>query len=169
MPGYDLLIRLLEVLTSLHERTQAFIEVLGKERLAVTTLAMDQLTSVNENKLRLLEELSVYEGVRMDLVRQLAALWNLPAESMTVGGIARHAGGSIAERLRHQQTQLTQTIRAARRSNYVTGALLQKSLAFLHEAVSIMRAPFPGQLSLYSESGSMQAAGVEGGLLERRG
>ena len=169
MPGHDLLVRLLEVLTSLRERARLFVDVLANERQAVKTLAMDQLTAVNESKLRLLEELSMYEDVRVDLVRQLEAIWKVPSDTLTIGHIVGRVGGSVAEQLKYQQTQLNQSILAARHSNQITGALLHKSLAFLHEAVSIVRAPFHVQLSLYSESGSMHAPTIEGGLLERRG
>lgn len=169
MTGQDLLFRLLDSLSSLRERTQLFVDVLAKERAAVKMLAMDQLTSINEAKLRLLEELSLYEGIRMGLVRQLAAQWNLPAEAMTIGFIAGRVGGSIAEQLKQQQTRLNQVILIARRSNHITGTLLQKSLVFLHEVVSIVRAPLHAQLSVYTGSGSMEARGTEGGLLEKRG
>ena len=142
MPGHDLLVRLLEVLTSLRERARLFVDVLANERQAVKTLAMDQLTAVNESKLRLLEELSMYEDVRVDLVRQLEAIWKVPSDTLTIGHIVGRVGGSVAEQLKYQQTQLNQSILAARHSNQITGALLHKSLAFLHEAVSIVRAPF---------------------------
>lgn len=169
MPGNELLLCLLEVLEALRQRTQSFAELLGRERQAINTFAIDQLTSVNEAKLHLLEELSLHEDRRTDVIEQLAAMWNVPADSMTIGDIADRTGGPVADRLKRQQAQLNHTILAARRSNQVTGALLQKSLAFLHEAVSIVRAPFQAQLSLYSESGSMHPPALEGGLLERRG
>lgn len=169
MPGHDLLPRLLETLGALRQRTQSFADLLTRERQAIQTLATDQLSSLNEAKLQLLKELSTYENVRKDIVGQLAILWKTPAESMTIGWIADHAGGPVADQLKQQQAQLNHSIMTVRRSNQVTGAVLQKSLAFVHGAMAMMRAPFQLQLSLYSESGSMQAPAVEGRLLERRG
>ncbi len=169
IPGQDLLLRLLEILEALRQRTQAFVDLLARERQAIKTLAMDQLTSVNDAKLRVLEELSLYEDVRTDLVGRLAIVWNVPSDSMTIGRIADRAGGAVADQLKQQQAQLNHMILAAKRSNQVTGAVLHKSLAFLHEAVSMIHAPFQTQLSLYSESGSIHAPSLEGGLLERRG
>ncbi|MDQ6736060.1 MAG: flagellar protein FlgN [Nitrospirota bacterium] len=169
MTGHDLLARLLETLGALRQRTQSFADLLTRERQAIKALATDQLISLNEAKLRLLKELSTYEDRRKDIVEQLAALWKIPADSMTIGSIADRTGGPVADQLKRQQAQLNHSIVTMKRSNQVTGAVLQKSLTFLHEAIGIMRAPFHVQLSLYSESGSMQARALEGGLLERRG
>ena len=169
MPGHDLLARLLEILGALRQRTQSFVDLLMRERHAIQALATDQLSSLNESKLQILKELSTYEDARKDIVGQLAALWKTPAESMTIGWIADRVGGRVADQLKQQQAQLTHSITTARRSNQVTGMVLQKSLTFFHGAMAIMRAPFHAQLSLYSESGSIQAPGLEGGLLERRG
>ena len=47
LPGYDLLARLVETLGTLRQRTQSFVELLTRERLAIRALAMEQLTSVN--------------------------------------------------------------------------------------------------------------------------
>src|SRR4029078_1925559 len=91
------------------------------------------------------------------VVGQLECIWKFPSDTLTIGHIVGRVGGSVAEQLKYQQTQLNQSILAARHSNQITGALLHKSLPFLHEAVSIVRAPFHVQLSLYSESGSMHA------------
>jgi hypothetical protein len=168
MTGRDLLARLLETLEALRQRTQSFADLLTRERQAIKALATDQLISLNEAKLRLLKELSAYEDMRKDIVEQLAVLWKMP-DSMTIGSIADHAGGLIADQLRRQQAQLNHSIVAMKRGNQVTGAVLQKSLTFLHEAIGILRAPFHVQLSLYSESGSIQTSALEGGLLERRG
>ena len=169
LPGYDLLARLVETLGTLRQRTQSFVELLTRERLAIRALAMEQLTSVNQAKLRVLEELTTYENLRKDLIGQLAAIWRIPVETMTIGRIADHVGGPVAAELKEQQAQLNDAILAARRTNQATGALLHKSLTFLHEAMGIMRAPFQVQLPLYSESGSMQASAPAGGMLERRG
>lgn len=169
MTGHDLLARLLETLGALRQRTQSFADLLTRERQAIKALATDQLISLNEAKLRLLTELSTYEDRRKDIVEQLAALWKIPADSMTIGSIADRAGGPVADQLKRQQAQLNHSIVTMKRSNQITGAVLQKSLTFLHEAIGIVRAPFHVQLSLYSESGSMQASALEGGLLERRG
>jgi len=169
MPGYDLLARLLETLEGLRERTQSFVDLLMHERQAIKTLAMDQLTALNEGKLRLIDELGTYEDVRKDIIGQLAHLWKRPADSITIGWIAEHVGGPVAGQLKQQQADLSHSIVAARRSNQITGAVLHKSLTFLHAAVSIARTPFQHQPALYSESGSVLAATREGGLLERRG
>jgi len=169
MSGYDLLTRLLETLDALRQRTQSFADLLVRERQAIKILAMDQLTALNEAKLRLIDELSRYEDVRKNIIEQLAAMWNVPAESMTIGWIAGHIGGPVAGQLVQQQAQLNQSIVAAKRSNQLTGAVLHKSMAFLHAAVSIARTPFETEPALYSESGSVLAATREGGLLERRG
>jgi flagellar biosynthesis/type III secretory pathway chaperone len=169
MTGHDLLARLLETLGALRLRTQSFADLLTSERQAIRTLATDQLISLNQAKLRLLKELSTYEDVRKGIVEQLATLWKIPVGSMTMASIADRVGGPIADQLKQQQTQLNHSILTMKRSNQVTGAVLQKSLTFLHEAISVMRAPFQVQLSLYSESGSIQAPALEGGLLERRG
>lgn len=169
MAGHDLLARLVDTLGAIRQRTQSFVDLLARERQAIKALAKDQLTSVNQAKLQLLEELSAHEEVRKDLIGQLAVIWRIPADGMTSGWIADHAAGPVATALKQQQAELNHTIRAARRSNQVTGTLLHKSLSFLHEAVGIMRAPFQSQLSLYSESGSMQAPAPAGGILERRG
>ena len=169
MSKYDLLARLLETLEALRQRTQSFVDLLMHERHAIKTLAMDQLSGLSEAKLRLIDELGRYEDVRKDLIEQLAALWKVPADLMTIGWIAEHVGGPVAGQLKRQQAQLNHSLVAARRSNQVTGAVLHKSLAFLHAAVSIARAPFQTQPALYSESGSVLAATREGGLLERRG
>jgi flagellar biosynthesis/type III secretory pathway chaperone len=169
MPGRELLARLLVTLGALRQRMQAFVDLLTQERQAITALAMDQLTSVSEAKLRLLEELNADEDVRKNLVEQLAAMWKIPADSVTIGQIADQAGGAVASQLKQQQADLNSIILAARRSNQVTGALLQRSLTFLHDAVGIMRAPFHVQPSLYSESGSMQASALGSVWLERRG
>jgi flagellar biosynthesis/type III secretory pathway chaperone len=169
LPGHDLLARLSDTLGALRQRTQSFVDLLARERQAIMALAMDQLTAVNQAKLQVLKEIATYEDVRKDLIGQLAVIWRVPADAMTIGKIADYAGGPVATHLKQQQAQLNHTILAARRSNQVTGALLHKSLAFLHEAVGIMRAPFQVQLALYSESGSMQASAPAGGMLERRG
>ena len=169
MPGHDLLARLLETLGALRQRAQSFADLLTRERQAIQALATDQLSSLNEAKLQLLKELSTYEDVRKDIVGQLATLWKIPTESMTIGCIADHAGGPVADQLKQQQAQLNHSIVTVRRSNQVTGTVLEKSLAFFHGAMAMMRAPLHVQLSLYSESGSMQASVLEGGLLERRG
>jgi flagellar biosynthesis/type III secretory pathway chaperone len=169
LPGHDLLTRLAETLEALRQRTQSFVDLLTRERQAIMTLAMDQLTSVNEAKLQVLKELATYEDMRKDLIERLASIWRIPAEEMTIGGIAEHAGGPVATALKQQQAQLNHTILAARRSNQATGALLHKSLAFLQGAVGIMGAPFQVQLALYSESGSMQTSPPAGAMLERRG
>lgn len=167
--GHDLLARLADTLRALRQRTQSFVDLLARERQAIMALAMDQLTSINQAKLHVLKELATYEDMRQDLIGRLAVIWSIPAEAVTIGWIADHAGGPVAAELKQQQAQLNHTILAARRSNQVTGALLHKSLAFLHEAVGMMRAPFQVQLALYSESGSMQASAPAGGMLERRG
>jgi hypothetical protein len=169
MTGHDLLARLLETLEALRQRTQSFADLLTRERQAIKALATDQLLSLNEAKLRLLQDLSAYEDMRKDIVEQLALLWKLPSDSVTIGSIADHAGGPIADQLKRQQAQLNHSIVAMKRGNQVTGAILQKSLTFLHEAIGVLRAPFHVQLSLYSESGSIQSSALEGGLLERRG
>jgi flagellar biosynthesis/type III secretory pathway chaperone len=169
MAGHDLLSRLVSTLGALRQRTQSFVDLLAHERQAIKALAMDQLTSINQAKLQVLNELATHEDVRRDLIGQLAITWSIPAEAMTIGRIADDAGGSVAIELKQQQAQLNHTILAARRSNQVTGALLHKSLAFLHEAIGMMRAPFQAQLALYSESGSMQSLPPAGGMLERRG
>src|SRR5438094_4534406 len=153
MPGHDLLARLLETLGALRQRTQLFADLLTRERQAIQVLATDQLSSLNEAKLQLLKELGTYEDVRKDIVGQLATLWKIPSESMTIGWIADHVSGRVADQLKQQQAQLTHSIMTVRRSNQVTGTVLQKSLAFFHGAMAIMRAPFHVQLSLYSESG----------------
>jgi len=169
MPGHDLLGRLLETLGALRQRTHLFADLLTRERQAIQALAMHQLSSLNEAKLQLLKELSTYEDARKNIVGQLATLWKTPVESMTIGWIADHVGGRLADQLKQQQAQLNHSIMTVKRSNQVTGTVLQKSLAFFHEAMTIMRAPFHIQMSLYSESGAMQAPPLEGGLLERRG
>jgi flagellar biosynthesis/type III secretory pathway chaperone len=169
LPGDDCLARLADTLKALRQRMQSFVDLLARERQAIMALAMDQLTSVNQAKLQVLKELSAYENARQDLIGQLAVIWNLPAEAMTIARIVDHAGGPVATELHQQQAQLTHTILAARRSNHVTGALLHTSLTFLHQAIGIMRAPFHVQPALYSESGSMQGSAPAGGVLERRG
>lgn len=169
LPSHELLARLLDTLDVLRQRTQSFVDLLARERQAITALAMDQLTSVSDAKLRLLEELSARDDVRKDLVGQLAALWAIPSDSVTIGRITDRAGGALAVQLKQRQTELNSVILAARRSNQVTGVLLERSLAFLHEAVGMMRTPLQVQLSLYSESGSMQAPTLGGRWLERRG
>ena len=132
-------------------------------------LAMDQLNSVNQAKLQVLKELATHEDVRKDLIGQLGVIWSIPSEAMTIGRIADHASCPVAAQLKQEQAELNRTILAARRSNQVTGAVLHKSLAFLHEAVGMIRTPFHVQPVLYSESGSMQASAPAGGMLERRG
>lgn len=169
LPSHDLLARLGDTLGALGQRTQSFVDLLARERQAIMALAMDQLTSVNQAKLQVLKELAGYEDVRKDLIEQLAVIWRIPAEAMTIGGIVDHAGGPAAAALKQQQAQLNQTILVARGSNQITGALLQKSLAFLHEAVGIMRVPVQAHPALYSESGSMQTSAPAGAMLERRG
>ncbi|WP_447983472.1 flagellar protein FlgN [Nitrospira sp. Nam74] len=169
LPGRDLIARLAETLGALRQRMQSLVDLLARERQAITVLAMDQLTSVNQAKLQVLKELATYEDVRKDLIGQLAIIWSIPAEAMTIGRIAEYVGGPFASQLKEQQAQLNHLILAARGSNQVTGSLLQKSLAFLHEAVGMMQASFHVHLALYSESGSMQASAPAGGMLERRG
>src|SRR6476620_734940 len=127
MTDHDLLARLLETLEALRQRTQSFADLLTRERQAIKALATDQLISLSEAKLRLLKELSAYEDMRKDLVEQLASLWKLPAGSMTIGSIADHADGPIADQLKRQQVQLNHSIVAMKRGNQVTGAVLQKS------------------------------------------
>ena len=164
-----LLDRLLDTLEALGQRTQSFVDLLMEERQAIQALAMDRLSVLTEAKIRLIDEISRHEDVRKSIVEQLAALWRIPENSMTVRWIAGRIGGPIGDRLKLQQAQLNRNIVAAKHSNEITGAVLHKSLAFLHTAVSIVRAPFQGQPALYSESGSVLAAAREGGLLERRG
>ena len=115
---------------------------------------MDQLTAVNESKLRLLEELSMYEDVRVDLMRQLEAIWKVPSDTLTIGHIVGGVGGSMAERLKIS-ADATQSVPFLPPDIAIKlrAPCLHKSLAFLHEAVSIVRAPFHVQLSLYSRIG----------------
>lgn len=167
--GHDLLARLTETLEALRQRTQSFVDLLTRERQAIMALAMDQMTIINEAKLQVLKELAIYEDLRKDLIEQLAVIWNIPADAMTIGRIADHAGGQVATALKEQHAQLNHTILAAKRSNQVTGALLHTSLTFFHEAIGIMRAPFQVQLTLYSGSGSVQVSAPAGGMLERKG
>lgn len=167
--GQDLLARLADTLGAIRQRTQSFVDLLARERQAIMALAMDQMTFINEAKLHVLKELATYEDLRKDLTGQLAVIWKIPADAITIGRIADYAGGPVATALKQQQAQLNHTILAARRSNQVTGALLHTSLAFLHEAICIIRAPFQVQLALYSESGSIQASAPAGGMLERKG
>src|SRR5690242_14838386 len=95
LSGHELLTRLLDTLDVLRQRTQSFVDLLARERQAITALAMDQLTSVSDAKLRLLEELSAREDMRKDLVGQLAALWAIPSDSVTIGRITDRAGGAL--------------------------------------------------------------------------
>src|SRR5689334_21505360 len=114
MSGSDLLARLLETLKALRQRTQSFADLLIRERQAIKMLAMDQLTALNEAKLRLIDELSTYEEVRKSIIEQLATMWNVPADLMTIQRIAGHIGGPVAGQLVQQQAQLNQSIVAAK-------------------------------------------------------
>src|SRR3569833_809507 len=120
MTDPDFLMRLLETLRALRQRTQSFADLLTRERQAIQTLATDQLVSLNEAKLRLLKEFSTYEDVRKDIVGQLAGLWKVPADSMTIASIADRAGGPIADQLKRQQAELNHSILTMRRGNQVT-------------------------------------------------
>jgi flagellar biosynthesis/type III secretory pathway chaperone len=164
----DLSAQLLTAVNALEERLGLFLDLLTEEREAIRTLSVEQLTRINESKLRLIGELSGLDQQRGRLVERLAVLWKVEPSAVTLSMIGDRIGGSVGDKLKRQQDQLRELIAVIRENNEFISSLLTRSLAFLHEALKMWYAP-TNTPPLYSGSGMVHSVQPEGGILRRKG
>jgi flagellar biosynthesis/type III secretory pathway chaperone len=164
----DILLALIQLLERLNHRTEAFHQLVLQEHKAIRGVALQELTGIHEAKLQLLGEIRSLEERRAELIRQLAAAWEVPTNILTIAEIARRAANPEAETLRRLQRRLTRAAAEAHEANKVTGTLIRRSIALLHEALKAWQDNLPA-LATYSHAGIRRIGSSEGGLLEREG
>ncbi|HZS11014.1 MAG TPA: flagellar protein FlgN [Nitrospirales bacterium] len=160
-----------ELLDLLHEeqtRFDTFLTLLTRERDCLRSLSPSELETLTAAKLALLTEIQTLEQRRVRVVASLAAEWGVPVDTLTLQAIAKRMGGPAGEDCRRRQQQLNATLDAIREASAVNGSVISKSLAFLDQALSLVRSR-PAAAPIYSPSAGLVSAAHDGALIERKG
>ncbi len=159
------LARLREVLNVLLGRLDGLSRLAARERAAVRTLAIHDLTQVMQEKTAALAEITSLNQQRADLMTGIARGLGMSDVAPSLTEIASRAGGEPGRSLRDQQAKLVRMIDAVREESQFTAAILHRSLALLHAGVQAWRAT--DAPPLYAMDGTLTQAGRP--LLERQG
>jgi flagellar biosynthesis/type III secretory pathway chaperone len=159
---------LLDLLQEEQTRFDTFLELLNHERNTLRALSSTELETLNAAKLDLLNEIQTLERRRIALVSGLSAEWRVPPASLTLRAIGERLGGSIGRECGLRQDRLNATLEAIRQASALNGSVIAKSLAFLDQALSLVRAR-PAPPPIYSPSAAIVSAAPDGALIERKG
>lgn len=144
----------------------ALADNIQRERQALRTLTLTDMTEVNHQRAGLLDGLFLLETERTAWVARLADRWNLDPSAISLSVILERLDTAEAQGLEARYTRMAGKIRALRREISINASILNSLQAFIRKGLNVMhQATAP--LGLYSGSGEPRECGM-GALMFRQ-
>ena len=147
------LYRVLQKLTGLHRQ---LLEVVRAERVALVDADVKEIQNCTNNKQIIIETIHGLEASRLKLTGELAMAWKRPFRELTLPNIAvaiQHDDAKGAEQLRSYFNVLTILIARITEQNSSNLALIEKSLAHIHQMKTNILGEASATSSTYTPSG----------------
>jgi len=147
---------------------EALAHNVQRERQALRTLTLTDMSEVNQQRTELLDSLHRLEAERTAWVICLAGRWNLAPSAITLTVILERLETEEAQRLEAQYTRMARKIRALRHEISINASILNSLQVFIQKALSVVRQA-AAPLELYSGSGVPHQFGTGALMFRQKG
>lgn len=159
---------LLAILTREEAHCDLLRQTLEQERSALRRLSVTEFPTLNEQRLRNLQQLQVLEAERAAVVNHLAETWRLPRETVTLQVIIDRLDQRDQRDVERCHERLTTKVRALRQDTAVNAVLVAGIQTLCRKAMHLTSEALPEQ-GIYSASGESQRVEIGGTMLRQRG
>ncbi|MBI3806663.1 MAG: flagellar export chaperone FlgN [Nitrospirae bacterium] len=146
----------------------ALADNIQRERQALRTLTLTDMTEVNRQRAGLLDELLLLETERTAWVVRLADRWSLAPSAISLSVILERLETTDAQRLEMLYAGMAEKIRALRHEISINAGILNSLQAFIRKGLNVVRQA-TAPLGLYSESGAPRECGMGALMFRQKG
>ena len=159
---------ILDILTREEAHCDLLSQTLQQERNALRRLSVAEFPTLNEQRLKDLQQFQALEVERAAVVNHLADIWRLPRETMTLQVIIDRLDQRDKRDVEQCHERLTAKVRLLRQDTAVNAVLVAGIQTLCRKAMHLTSEALPVQ-GIYSSSGESQRAGIGGTMLRQRG
>lgn len=159
---------LLDILTREEAHCDLLNQTLQQERSALRRLSVAEFPSLNEQRLKNLQQFQDLEAERASVVQRFAEAWSLPRATVTLQAIIDRLDQGNKRDVERCHERLTEKVRILRQDTAVNALLVAGIQTLCRKAMHLSVQALPEQ-GTYSSSGESQRVGVGGAMLRQRG
>jgi len=159
---------ILDILTREEAHCDLLRQTLEQERNALRRLSVTEFPTLNEQRLRNLQQFQALESERAAAVNRFADAWGLPRETVTLQVVINRLDHRDKRDVERCHERLTAKVRALRQDTAVNAGLVAGIQTLCRKAMHLSSEALPEQ-GTYSSSGESQRAGIGGSILRQRG
>lgn len=159
---------ILDILTREEAHCDLLNQTLQHERSALRRLSVMEFPSLNEQRLKNLQQFQALEAERAAVVNRLADAWRLPREAVTLQVVIDRLEPREKRDVERCHERLTAKVRALRQETAVNALLVAGIQTLCRKAMHLSSEALPEQ-GIYSSSGVSQRVGIGGTMLRQKG
>jgi flagellar biosynthesis/type III secretory pathway chaperone len=159
---------LLDILTREEAHCDLLNQTLQQERSALRRLSVTEFPSLNEQRLKNLQQFQDLETERASVVQRFAEAWSLPRATVTLQAIIDRLDQKHKRDVERCHERLREKVRILRQDTAVNALLVAGIQTLCRKAMHLSMQALPEQ-GTYSSSGESQRVGVGGAMLRQRG